>query len=119
VAEGAIDRLCLELLTQPGLPEGESPLQIRVSCDTDARTITVATNGIGMSRQEVIEHIGTIAESGTREFLQALTNERASTHARRAGRGSSGLRGPAERPAGNACREQRLSRRVIDANRSS
>ena len=122
-ASDAIDRLRFETYTQPGLDEegdeDQGPLQIRVSYDKDLGTITVADNGIGMNRAEVIEHIGTIAESGTREFLQALTNERASTHARRAGRGSSGLRGPAERPAGNACREQRLSRRVIDANRSS
>src|SRR5580704_15088781 len=73
-ASDAIDRLRLELLTQSEeLPEDEGPLQIRVSYDKDARTITVADNGIGMSRHEVIEHIGTIAKSGTREFLQALT----------------------------------------------
>jgi molecular chaperone HtpG len=50
-------------------------LQIRVSYDRDAGTITVADNGIGMSRAEVIEHIGTIAKSGTREFFQALTGD--------------------------------------------
>jgi molecular chaperone HtpG len=71
----AIDRLRLELLAQSELPEAEGPLQIRVSFDKDARTITVADNGIGMSRQEVIEHIGTIAKSGTREFLSALTGD--------------------------------------------
>src|SRR5215469_835199 len=71
----AIDRLRLELLAQSELPEAEGPLQIRVSFDKDARTITVADNGIGMSRQEVIEHIGTIAKSGTREFLAALTGD--------------------------------------------
>jgi len=71
----AIDRLRLELLAQSELPEAEGPLQIRVSYDKDARTITVADNGIGMSRQEVIEHIGTIAKSGTREFLAALTGD--------------------------------------------
>ena len=71
----AIDRLRLELLTQSELPEADGPLQIRVSYDSGARTITVADNGIGMSRQEVIEHIGTIAKSGTREFLQALTGD--------------------------------------------
>ena len=74
-ASDAIDRLRLELLSQPELPEDEGPLQIRVSYDKDAGTITVADNGIGMSRQEVIEHIGTIAKSGTREFLQALTGD--------------------------------------------
>ena len=71
----AIDRLRLELLAQSELPEAEGPLRIRVSYDSGARTITVADNGIGMSRSEVIEHIGTIAKSGTREFLAALTGD--------------------------------------------
>ena len=71
----AIDRLRLELLSQSEVPEAEGPLRIRVSYDSGARTITVADNGIGMSRAEVIEHIGTIAKSGTREFLQALTGD--------------------------------------------
>jgi molecular chaperone HtpG len=71
----AIDRLRLELLSQGENPEAEGPLRIRVSYDRDAATITVADNGIGMSRAEVIEHIGTIAKSGTREFFQALTGD--------------------------------------------
>jgi molecular chaperone HtpG len=71
----AIDRLRLELLSSGEDPEAEGPLQIRVSYDKDAKTITVADNGIGMSRAEVIEHIGTIAKSGTREFFQALTGD--------------------------------------------
>jgi len=74
-ASDAIDRLRLELLSRSELPDADGPLQIRVSHDSEARTITVADNGIGMSRQEVIEHIGTIAKSGTREFLQALTGD--------------------------------------------
>jgi len=74
-ASDAIDRLRLELLTQGENPEDDGPLQIRVSYDKDAATITVADNGIGMSRAEVIEHIGTIAKSGTREFFQALTGD--------------------------------------------
>src|SRR5437763_7259640 len=74
-ASDAIDRLRLELLSKSELPEAEGPLRIRVSFDKDARTITVADNGIGMSRQEVIDHIGTIAKSGTREFLSALTGD--------------------------------------------
>jgi molecular chaperone HtpG len=74
-ASDAIDRLRLELLAQSELPEAGGPLQIRVSADPEARTITVSDNGIGMSRQEVIEHIGTIAKSGTREFLQSLTGD--------------------------------------------
>src|SRR5258708_34873661 len=74
-ASDAIDRLRLELLSQSQVPEDEGPLQIRVSFDADAGTITVADSGIGMSRQEVIEHIGTIAKSGTREVLQALSGD--------------------------------------------
>ena len=74
-ASDAIDRLRLELLSQSELPEAEGPLQIRVSYDKDAGTITIADNGIGMSRDEVIENIGTIAKSGTREFLRSLTGD--------------------------------------------
>jgi molecular chaperone HtpG len=76
-ASDAIDRLRFETFSQPGLEEDgdESPLQIRVSYDKDTGTITIADNGIGMSRAEVIEHIGTIAKSGTREFLAALTGD--------------------------------------------
>jgi molecular chaperone HtpG len=71
----AIDRLRLELLSQSELPEAEGPLRIRVSHDDDARTITITDNGIGMSRDEVIANIGTIAKSGTREFLRSLTGD--------------------------------------------
>jgi molecular chaperone HtpG len=75
-ASDAIDRLRLELLARSLLPEDEGPFEIRVSFDADAGTITVSDNGIGMSRQEVIDHIGTIAKSGTREFLGALSGDR-------------------------------------------
>ena len=71
----AIDRLRIELLSRSEDLEAEGPLQIRVGYDQDAKTITIADNGIGMSRDEVIEHIGTIAKSGTREFFQALTGD--------------------------------------------
>jgi molecular chaperone HtpG len=74
-ASDALDRLRLELLFHSELPEEEGPFQIRVNFDKDAGTITVADNGIGMSRDEVIEHIGTIAKSGTREFLQSLSGD--------------------------------------------
>ena len=74
-ASDAIDRLRLEMLSRSENPTDEGPLQIRVSFDAGAGTITVADNGIGMSRQEVIEHIGTIAKSGTREFLRSLTGD--------------------------------------------
>ncbi|MCO5971810.1 molecular chaperone HtpG [Actinoallomurus soli] len=74
-ASDAIDRLRFARLTDPGLDESDEALQIRVSYDKDARTITISDNGIGMSRQEVMDNIGTIAKSGTREFLQALTGD--------------------------------------------
>src|SRR5918999_1041492 len=74
-ASDAIDRLRFESFGDPGLKDDDAPLQIRVGFDKDARTITVCDNGIGMSRQEVMDHIGTIAKSGTREFLQALTGD--------------------------------------------
>jgi molecular chaperone HtpG len=74
-ASDAIDRLRLEMLSASEDPTDEGPLQIRVSLDKDAGTITVADNGVGMSRAEVIEHIGTIAKSGTRDFLRSLTGD--------------------------------------------
>ena len=76
-ASDACDRLRFEALTDKALFEDDAELKIRVSFDPKARTITVADNGIGMSRQEVIEQIGTIAKSGTREFFQNLTGDQA------------------------------------------
>ena len=68
----ACDKLRFESVTT-GLLAGEDPaLAIRVSYDKEARTISVSDNGIGLSRQEVVEHIGTIAKSGTREFFERL-----------------------------------------------
>ena len=70
-ASDALDKIRFEALTRPELaPAGEA--QIRLEVDTAARTLTVHDNGIGMTRQEVMENIGTIARSGTREFLAAL-----------------------------------------------
>jgi molecular chaperone HtpG len=74
-ASDAADKLRFEALTDKALYENEADLQIRVSFDRAARTITVSDNGIGMSRQEVIENIGTIAKSGTREFFEKLTGD--------------------------------------------
>src|SRR3984885_4016984 len=74
-ASDAIDRLRLELLSRAELPEAEGPLRVRGGYDKDAGTITVADNGIGMSRDEVIANIGTIAKSGTQEFLRSLTGD--------------------------------------------
>ena len=68
-ASDAIDRLRFEIFTRPELEEDDGPPQIRVAFDATARTITVSDNGIGMSRAEVIDNIGTIAKSGTQEFL--------------------------------------------------
>ena len=76
-ASDAADKLRFESLTDPALFEDDHQPHIRVGYDTAARTITVSDNGIGMSRQEVVEHIGTIAKSGTREFLAQLTADRA------------------------------------------
>ncbi len=76
-ASDAADKLRFEALTDDALYEGEGDLKIRVSYDKEARTVTVADNGIGMSRAEVIDNIGTIAKSGTREFLAALSGDSA------------------------------------------
>lgn len=76
-ASDAADKLRFEGLTDAALYESDSDLKIRVSYDTDARTITISDNGIGMSWQEVIDHIGTIAKSGTREFFNSLTGDQA------------------------------------------
>ena len=76
-ASDACDKLRFEALSDPALYEGDTDLKIRVSVDKAARTITISDNGIGMSRAEVIENIGTIAHSGTREFLEKLTGDQA------------------------------------------
>ncbi|MEX0959925.1 MAG: molecular chaperone HtpG [Burkholderiales bacterium] len=76
-ASDAADKLRFEALTDPALFESDSELQIRLSVDKAARTITISDNGIGMSRQEVVENIGTIARSGTREFIDRLTGDQA------------------------------------------
>jgi molecular chaperone HtpG len=76
-ASDAIDKLRFEAITDAALFEDDHDVRIRVSADPTARTITVSDNGIGMSRQEVIEQIGTIARSGTRDFFQQLTADRA------------------------------------------
>src|SRR3989304_4463443 len=76
-ASDAADKLRFEALSDAGLFEADAELRIRVSFDKQARTITVSDNGIGMSREEVIQHIGTIAKSGTREFFAALTGDQA------------------------------------------
>lgn len=74
-ASDAADKLRFEALTDDALYEGNSDLNIRVAYDKQARTLSVSDNGIGMSRAEVIDHIGTIAKSGTRQFLAALSGD--------------------------------------------
>ncbi len=74
-AADASDKLRFEGLSDPALFEDDSELKIRIAFDRDARTLTISDNGIGMNRQEVIEHIGTIAKSGTREFFSQLSGD--------------------------------------------
>ena len=74
-ASDAIDWLRFAALSDETLNENDTDLKIRVAYDKDARTITVSDNGIGMTRAEVVENIGTIAKSGTREFLRSLTGD--------------------------------------------
>ncbi len=76
-ASDAADKLRFEALSDDALFEADSDLKIHVSYDKDARTITVRDNGTGMTRQEVIEHIGTIAKSGTAQFFESLTGDQA------------------------------------------
>lgn len=76
-ASDAADKLRFEALSNDGIYEGDSELKIRLEFDKDKRTITVIDNGIGMSRQEVQEHIGTIAKSGTKQFFESLTGDQA------------------------------------------
>ena len=74
-ASDACDKLRFEGLTEPALLEEDPELAIQVEFDRAARTVTVSDNGVGMSRQEVIDNIGTIAKSGTREFVAQLTGD--------------------------------------------
>jgi len=74
-ASDACDKLRFESLADAGLLESDPDLRIRVSFDKDARTVTITDNGIGMTRQDAIEHLGTIARSGTREFFASLTGD--------------------------------------------
>ncbi len=76
-ASDAADKLRFEALSNDELYEGDPDPRIRVGFDKEARTITVSDNGVGMSRAEIIEHLGTIAKSGTRQFFQALTGDQA------------------------------------------
>ncbi|MEO8333066.1 MAG: molecular chaperone HtpG [Gallionella sp.] len=74
-ASDACDKLRFEALHNAALFEADSDLQIRISYDKQARTLTISDNGIGMSRDEVINNLGTIAKSGTREFFSKLSGD--------------------------------------------
>lgn len=74
-ASDAADKLRFEAVSNGDLYEGDTELKIRVSFDKDAKTLTISDNGIGMSREEVIENLGTIAKSGTAQFMQKLSGD--------------------------------------------
>jgi len=77
-ASDALDRLRFESLSRPDLMSGGEKLEIWIESDPKARTLTIHDNGIGMSREEVVANIGTIAKSGTRELLQTLKEKQSS-----------------------------------------
>ena len=74
-ASDAADKLRFEAVSNGDLYEGDSDLKIRISFDKDAKTLTISDNGIGMTRAEVIENLGTIAKSGTAQFMQKLSGD--------------------------------------------
>ena len=74
-ASDACDKLRFEAIDKPELYEGKTDLEVRVAFDKDAKTITITDNGIGMSSEEAVAHLGTIAKSGTREFMSALQGD--------------------------------------------
>jgi molecular chaperone HtpG len=74
-ASDAADKLRFEAVSNGDLYEGDTELKIRISFDKDAKTITISDNGIGMSRDEVVDNLGTIAKSGTAQFMQNLSGD--------------------------------------------
>jgi len=74
-ASDAVDKLRFEALSKPELLEGGAELKIRVSFDKDAKTVTLEDNGIGMSRDDAVTHLGTIAKSGTADFMKNLSGD--------------------------------------------
>ncbi len=77
-AADASDKLRFKALSNADLYEGDGELRVRVSCDKENNTVTISDNGIGMNLDEVIEHLGTIAKSGTAEFFSQLSGDQAS-----------------------------------------
>lgn len=76
-ASDAADKLRFKALSAPELYEGDGDLKVRISFDEEKNTITISDNGIGMTREQAIDHLGTIAKSGTKEFLTALGSDQA------------------------------------------
>ncbi|HEY3588515.1 MAG TPA: molecular chaperone HtpG [Buttiauxella sp.] len=76
-ASDAADKLRFRALSQADLYEGDGELRVRVSFDKEKRTLTIADNGIGMTRDEAIDHLGTIAKSGTKAFLESMGSDQA------------------------------------------
>lgn len=76
-AADALDKLRFEALSDDALYEGDSDLKIRIKFNQEEKSISIIDNGIGMNRSEVIDHIGTIAKSGTKEFFNSLTGDQA------------------------------------------
>ncbi|MAZ89849.1 MAG: molecular chaperone HtpG [Cellvibrionaceae bacterium] len=74
-ASDAADKLRFQALSDSGLYEDDSELAIRIDFDKEAKTVTISDNGIGMNRDEVVEHLGTIAKSGTAQFLDNLSGD--------------------------------------------
>ncbi|AKM48442.1 molecular chaperone HtpG [Edwardsiella anguillarum] len=76
-ASDAADKLRFRALSNPDLYQGDGELRVRISVDRDNRTLTLSDNGIGMTRDEVIENLGTIAKSGTKAFLESMGSDQA------------------------------------------
>ncbi len=74
-ASDACDKLRFEAINDSGLYENDPDLKVKLSFDKDAKTLTITDNGIGMSAQEAIEHLGTIAKSGTKDFVSKLSGD--------------------------------------------
>lgn len=75
-ASDAVDKFRFEALERPSLLEEDPDLHIRITVDEDAKTITISDNGVGMSREDAIANLGTIAKSGTAEFLSKLSGDK-------------------------------------------
>ena len=75
-ASDACDKLRFQAIDNPELMQGDADLRIRVEYDADKRTVTISDNGIGLSREDAVQNLGTIARSGTKEFFSQLTGDK-------------------------------------------